>query len=153
MIRFWLTSVILPLLVVVAGCGGPDGGGGKVKTVPLTGKLLVDGQPKGDVSLRFSPQSADGGARTSFAAVKSDGTFAATTYVTGDGIIPGKYEVAISTESAAGSTDPAEMMASIQGQSVEKSEITVPDDGLTDIEIKLISSGQKPSGGGGMLGQ
>lgn len=155
MLRVWLVIGMVPLALSLAGCTGEVSGGSKVKTVPLAGKVTLDGKPHGPASMQFIPQSAEGGTKAAYAEVKADGTFTATTYVTGDGIIPGKYDVTLGGEADAGSTDPAKMMAAIQGASIEKTSIDVPADGLPDVEIKLTSSkgGQTPAGAGTLLGQ
>jgi len=153
--RFVNLLMLVSLIVPVAGCGGDPGAGEKVETVPLTGTLLVDGQPRGAASIQFTPMDAEGGVRTSYALTESDGSFAATTYVTGDGIVPGKYKITLGNDEDVASTDPAKMMAAAAGQSIGSSEINVPADGLTGIEIKLTSgaSGSGGSGPGGLLGQ
>ncbi|WP_145943922.1 hypothetical protein [Fuerstiella marisgermanici] len=128
----------------------------KEKTVTLTGTVLVDGQPRGNASISFVPKAADGGARTAYAKTESDGSFSATTYVTGDGIIPGSYTISLGSEADGASTDPSAMMAAAQGAAINSSEITVPPEGLTDVEIKLTSSGsgsQKKEPGRALLGQ
>lgn len=155
MSRFPLQLLFVSLVVLsVTGCGGDEAVGSREETVPLTGTLLVDGQPKGDSTVTFTPVDSEGGARTAYATTEADGSFEATTYVTGDGIVPGKYKISLGAAGDASSTDPAKMMAAVQGMSVRESEIDVPADGLTGIEIKLVSeSGTGDSGAGGLLGQ
>ena len=144
----------LLLMVTVAGCGEDATGGAKAKTVPFTGKLLIDGQPAGNMSVQFLPKTADGGARSAYAQVKADGTFAATTYITGDGIVPGNYTVKVGKESDASSTDPAALMAAAAGTTIESIDIQVPAEGLTDVDVKLTSkSGGKKGNSPAMLGQ
>jgi len=145
-------AVLLSLFGVI-GCGGGDAeGGAKAKTVPFTGKLTLDGKPYGKVKVQFIPVGSDQGVRTSSAEVKDDGTFSATTYVTGDGIVPGKYTVRVGSEGDGGSTDPAAMMAAVSGASIEAFTVDIPAEGLSDVELKLTSSKAKAKGGG-MLGQ
>jgi len=144
-------AVLLSLFNVV-GCGGGAAGGAKAKMVPFTGKLTLDGKPYGKVKVQFIPEGSDAGVRTSYAEVKDDGSFSATTYVTGDGIVPGKYTVRVGSEGDGGSTDPAAMMAAVSGASIEAFTVDVPAEGLSDVELKLNSSKAKAKGGG-MLGQ
>jgi hypothetical protein len=142
------------LLLVAAGCGGDPGAGAeRAKTVPFTGKITVDGKSPGVVKVQFLPKGSEGGVRTAYADVKEDGSFAATTYITGDGIIPGKYTVRVGSESNPGSTDPAEMMAAIAGTSIEPIDIDVPSEGLSDAALNLKSSSGGKKSGGAMLGQ
>ena len=147
--------VMLALMSGLAGCGGDAAVGPRVKIVPLTGTISLDGKPHGPATVRFVPQSADGGVKTASAEVKADGTFAATTYVTGDGIAPGKYDVELGGTSDAGSIDPAQMMSAIQGASIENTSIDVPEAGLTDVEIKLTTAkgATQNTGDPAMLGQ
>jgi len=150
----WKVICLGAFIAMVSGCGGESGvGAGKAKTVPLTGKVTLDGSSHGGVNLQFIPKSADAGVRTAYSQVSADGTFAATTYVTGDGIVPGKYTVQIGASEDVGSADPAKMMAAVNIAAVETVEIDVPADGLTDIELKFKSKpGSKGAGGGAMLG-
>ena len=139
----------------IVGCGG-DGavGGAKAKTVPFSGKVLVDGKPAGEMSIQFLPKSSDGGARTAYAQVQADGTFSATTYITGDGIVAGSYTVKAGKEGDGGSADPAALMAAVAGTAIDPIDIQVPAEGLTDVEVKLKSkSGGKGPSGPAMLGQ
>ncbi len=153
MSRFLICFAIVCPITLVAGCGGDAAVGKKAAIVPLTGKLLVDGQPRGGASLQFMPLSADGGATTAYAVTEADGSFSATTYVTGDGIAPGKYKISLGSEEDNSSTDPMKMMAAAAGSAIKTSEIEIPAAGLTDVEIKLTSeSGGKKKGGPGMLG-
>jgi hypothetical protein len=140
-------------LMMLVGCGEGAIGAAKVKTVPFTGKITIDGQPASGISVQFLPKTSDGGARSAYAEVKPDGTFAATTYVTGDGIVPGSYSVKAGKEADGASTDPAEMMAAVAGMAIDEIDIEVPADGLTDVELKMTSkSGANGAGGPAMLG-
>jgi hypothetical protein len=126
------------LLIVIAGCGGNDGAGAeKAATVPFTGKVTLDGQPYGSVSLQFLPESGEGGARTSYAVVTEDGSFEATTYVTGDGIVPGKYIIKVGSDDDMASTDPAAMMGAVSGTAIANMEVDVPAEGLEGVELKM----------------
>jgi len=98
------------------------------------------------------PQGADTGARTSYAQTKDDGSFAATTYVTGDGVVPGKYTVKAGSDGDGASTDPAAMMAAAAGTAIDATEIDVPADGLKDIELKLTSANKGKGAKNSMLG-
>jgi len=149
-----ITGIFLGfVLLSLPGCGGDDGSGSRTQTVPLSGRVTLDGQPYGSVSLQFLPDSADGGARTSYAVVEEDGTFEATTYVTGDGIVPGKYTVKVGSDDDMSSTDPAAMMGAVSGTAIANMEIDVPAEGLQDIELKMKkAAGGNGSSGGGMLG-
>lgn len=151
MFRVSMLLVLSGSLLCATGCSGEVAGSAKVKTVPFSGKILLDGTPHGNVTVTFTPQGSEGGVRTAYSQVKEDGSFVATTYVTGDGIIPGKYDVRIGAEADAGSTDPSKMMAAVVGASIEKLEVDIPADGLTDVELKMTSA-TKAEGGGNQVG-
>ncbi|MFO1095809.1 MAG: hypothetical protein U0992_21255 [Planctomycetaceae bacterium] len=90
-------------LLLFAGCGNSNGdasadriksmAGGDLKTVvPVSGKVLVDGEPKAGVKVMLYvdgpiPQ-LHGECGT-----KPDGTYCWTTYGDCDGIVPGEYKV------------------------------------------------------------
>ena len=115
MFRYCTWLLVAGLFFQVTGCSSGGGGAGaeKAKTVPLSGTLTLDGKPYGNVRVQFIPQGADGGVRTAYSEVKADGAFSATTYVTGDGIVAGKYDVRVGSDADTASTDPAAMMAVI----------------------------------------
>lgn len=148
MFRVSVLLVCSAILFSACGCSGEGAGGARAKTVPFSGKILLDGNPHGNVKVQFIPQGSDGDVRTSYAQVKEDGSFSATTYVTGDGIVPGKYDVRVGSDGDGASADPALMMTAIVGASIAKFEIDVPAEGLTDVELKLTSSAPQAGGTG-----
>lgn len=133
-------SLVALLILGMFGCSPDASDSAKYKTVPLTGKVTLDGKPYGPGTIGFIPTVA--GTTSASAAVRADGSFEATTYVTGDGVGPGKYEVKLggATEEDLATTDPAKMMAQAAGGTIETVTLDVPATGLTDIEIKLKSS-------------
>ncbi len=80
--------LLVPVLCVLVGCGGGIG------TVPVSGKVLVDGQPLEDVVVLFSPTASDG--RAASGRTNASGEFVLTTEVNGDGALPGSYQVGVS---------------------------------------------------------
>jgi len=67
--------------------------GGELKAVvPVSGKVLVDGQPTGGVTVTL--YSELGGTSAGESQTKTDGTYCFQTYGECDGIAPGKYRVA-----------------------------------------------------------
>ena len=153
MLRLSLLFSFALMLSTCTGCGDAAVGGGKAKTVPFSGKVTIDGKPAGEMSVQFLPKSSDGGVRSAYAQLKPDGTFSATTYITGDGIVPGSYTVKAGKEADVSSTDPAAMMAAVTGTAIESIDIQIPAEGLTDVEIKLTTGkAGKNTGGKSMLG-
>lgn len=154
MLRSCISIALGCMLLVIVGCSGDAGAGAeKAKTVPFTGKITVDGKPPGAVKVQFLPKGSEGGVRTAYAEVKEDGSFSATTYITGDGIVPGKYSVRVGSDADVSSTDPSAMMSAVTGTSIESIDIDVPAEGLTDVELKLKTTAGGRKSGGGMLGQ
>jgi hypothetical protein len=65
-------------------------GGELKKVVPVSGKVLLDGQPKGGVTITLHPET---GTATMDTVTKSDGTYCWQTYEQCDGVAPGSYKV------------------------------------------------------------
>jgi hypothetical protein len=83
---------LLALLIVASACGKR----GWLETYPVTGTVLVDGQPAKDAMLTFHPKEMVGdrpylpSGRTN-----ENGEFSLATFVAGDGAPPGEYTVTI----------------------------------------------------------
>ncbi len=155
MLKSFKGILLAGVLLIAAGCGGESGAGSeKVATVPFSGKVTLDGQPYGSVSLQFLPEDSEGGSRTSYAVVAEDGTFEATTYVTGDGIVPGKYTIKVGSDADMSSTDPAAMMGAVAGTAIANMQVEVPAEGLQGVELKMkrATAATRPGNNGGMLG-
>ncbi len=82
-------SVLALVGMTLVGCGGSG-----LPTVPVTGQVLVDGQPMEGVSVVFNP--VDAGGRAASGVTDAEGKFTLTTEVNGDGALPGSYKVAVS---------------------------------------------------------
>jgi len=72
---------------LVTGCGD-----GRPTRVPVSGRVLIDGQPLEHGRIRFYPASN----RPASAALGPDGRFSLTTYEFGDGCVQGKHPVSVS---------------------------------------------------------
>jgi len=80
-------------LLLLAGCSGRD-----VEQIPVAGTVTLDGGPlPGPGTLFFNCVEAAGDApkRPGTAEFGVDGKYAAGTFAPGDGLIPGKYRVAV----------------------------------------------------------
>ena len=75
-------------LALLVGCGGSGLG-----TIPVSGKITVDGQPMEGVMVVFNP--GDGG-RAAAGRTDAQGIYKLTTEIAGDGALPGSYKVAVS---------------------------------------------------------
>jgi BON domain len=88
------STVAIVMLLVLAGCGrsGPP----RAATNPTTGSITYQGQPIGGAFLALHPKAgAAADVPTATAVVQSNGTFAVTTYDTGDGVPEGDYVVTV----------------------------------------------------------
>ena len=74
------------LLVIVAGCGD-----GRPKRVPVSGKVLIDGEPLKFGAVMFVPESG----RPSSGTLDANGQFALTCYSNNDGALIGKHKVQV----------------------------------------------------------
>lgn len=78
----------LPVLLVVAlaGCG-------KIRPLPVSGIVKLDGQPVQGAVVTFHPEQGSG--RVASGTTDSEGRFALTTLESGDGAFPGDYKVTV----------------------------------------------------------
>ncbi|MFO0908808.1 MAG: hypothetical protein U0794_10700 [Isosphaeraceae bacterium] len=76
---------------LLVGCGESDGLGNRVK---INGKVTYKGQTITKGTINFVPEVADG--RPAVAEITNGSYSSVTTQTPGDGILPGKYKVAIS---------------------------------------------------------
>lgn len=95
MVRKQLWIVALGILVL-AGCSS---GGSKLNTVPVKGRVTLDGAPLPGATVTFSPKTPEG--RTAAGMTNENGEFVLTTIRAGDGAVPGEYGVAITKAVAA----------------------------------------------------
>jgi hypothetical protein len=79
-----LATVVGVCLIV--GCGT-----GHRKPVPVSGKVLIDGNPVPAGFVRFEPSDA----RAAQGQIGADGRFSLTTYEQGDGCVVGEHRVAV----------------------------------------------------------
>ena len=83
---------LVVLVVSEAGCTGGD----RPKTVPIAGRVTIDGQPPGEVGrLYFTPtQPAEGySKRPANGSFDVDGTYRVMSWEVDDGLVPGHYTV------------------------------------------------------------
>jgi hypothetical protein len=81
-------------IVWLVGCGGS----GRPKTIPISGKVSIDGQAPGEVGkLYFTPtKTADGyPTRPASGAFTADGNYRVMSWEVDDGLVPGHYAVSV----------------------------------------------------------
>src|SRR5262245_9136078 len=83
---WWNQSIVAPVIVILAGCGGP-------RFHPVRGIVVFpDGKPLSGGWVTFEP--LDSGVKTSAVGdIQPDGTFQLTTARNGDGAMAGRYRV------------------------------------------------------------
>ncbi len=82
----WL---IAPL---TAGCGNSDTG---PKRVYVTGTITIDGEPLSQGMVSFFPDESVPGGHSATAHLQPDGTYSLGTFEPEDGVIPGRFRVAV----------------------------------------------------------
>jgi hypothetical protein len=85
--RHCTVTMLLMLSVVTTGCGDSDG----LPRQPVSGKVLLDGQPLDKAWIEFRPEG-DGGITAAGAMIQDGGYHVPRP----EGLIPGKYRIAIS---------------------------------------------------------
>ncbi len=92
-------GTLLLLAVTVLWCVLP-GCDGRPRRVPVSGRVLIDGEPLKLGFVTLVPK----GARPSMGKIDEDGHFVLTCYEGEDGVIPGTHRVAISANEGIGDT-------------------------------------------------
>ena len=90
----WIGALVAAT-VWLAGCGGTD----RPKTVPITGRVTIDGQPPGERGrMHFTPtQAAEGySKRPASGNYAVDGAYRVMSWEADDGLVPGHYTVNLS---------------------------------------------------------
>jgi len=86
-----LLAVVLLASMLALGCPGQQGGD-RPSTSPVSGTVTYDGQPVDGATVAF--QSADG-SRSAVGVTDAGGKYTLTTFESGDGAVPGEYQVKI----------------------------------------------------------
>lgn len=89
-----LAGACVSIAMLMSGCAKSD----RPKTIPVTGLITKDGQPPEYLgALFFAPIEVEEGypKRPGRALFEQGGEFAATSYVDGDGLVPGTYRVRV----------------------------------------------------------
>jgi hypothetical protein len=83
----WKLFAAAVVAMILQGCGD-----GRPERVPVSGRVLIDGQPLAHGSVMFVPDHG----RSAGGSLDKDGRFTLTCYEPNDGVIPGKYRVKVS---------------------------------------------------------
>ncbi len=102
-----LHGTLAGTLILCLGCGG----GGKKRTVPVEGRVTIDGVPLEGATVLFHPTTS--GRQIAHGITGKDGQFRLTSFNTGDGAEPGAYKIVVNK--AAKTADPAGLDPSKMG--------------------------------------
>jgi hypothetical protein len=134
--RWWNLRVSVVLLGALLGCGD-----GRPALVPVSGQVLIDGQPLTNGFIRF----AAAGNRPSMGKIGEDGRFTLTCYETGDGAVVGTHQVAIMSQERI-SDDQYKWHAPKKYSNYANSGVTQEITGPTDsLVIELTWGNERPS--------
>ena len=126
--------LLLCSVIVASGCGD-----GRPARVPVSGHVLIDGQPLTRGNVKFVPQNG----RPSSGKIGDDGSFALTCYDGGDGALMGVHRVQVSANRII-SDNKIEWFAPRNYSDFRTSgieiEVTKP---IGDLRIELKSNGKK----------
>ncbi len=144
---FGLFAVAL-ISAQLLGCTGNDG---KLDLVSVKGKVTLDGKPYGPATLTLQPTAGVEGDKRPVVGgvVEADGSYALTTYETGDGAPVGEYTATLGApqSSGDGTTDPTqEAMAAMGGGNAPSTaplKVTVPEGGSESLDLKFVSTKKK----------
>jgi hypothetical protein len=127
-------ALVASALFTLVGCGD-----GRPARVPVSGVVLLDGQPLKRGFVKFVPTNG----RPSLGNIGDDGSFALTCYDGGDGAIPGTHKVQVTSNRIISNTKiewhAPSKYADFRTSGIEI-EVTEPVD---DLKIELRSGGQK----------
>jgi hypothetical protein len=111
------------MVVWLGGCGGHD----RPKTIPITGRVTIDGRPPGEFGkLFFTPTQAASGydKRPASGTFTPEGNYRVMSWAPDDGLVPGHYTVNISP----GDLNKTKIPAKYQQSSTSGLEVDVPVD-------------------------
>jgi hypothetical protein len=128
-----VAATVFATVVCLPGCVGP-------KVVPVSGIVLIDGQPLTKGSIQVMPV----GHRAATGTIGPDGRFTLTTNEDGDGCVTGTHAARVIGNENVGPTD-IRWLAPKKYASPEESDLKVTIDGPTkDLKIELTWAGGKP---------
>jgi hypothetical protein len=127
-------SLLVWIILSLVGCGD-----GRPTRVPVSGIVLIDGQPLKRGLVKFVPENG----RPSVGNIEGDGRFTLTCYDGGDGAIPGTHRVQVSANRVISNTK-IEWYAPTKYADFRTSELRVDViEPVDDLRIELSSGGQK----------
>ncbi|TWT78391.1 hypothetical protein Pla123a_11820 [Posidoniimonas polymericola] len=128
-----------PLVLLCAALVGCGGAGGRPETVPVSGKVLLDGSPLAVGQIVFQPIS---GGQPAVGHLSGDGTFTLGTYSSDDGAAVGLHRVRVTSYS----TQTGQPSSEAGGDSL--GELLVPERyanfSTSGLEVSVLAAGNAP---------
>lgn len=119
----------------LGGCGGID----RPKTIPISGRVTIDGQAPGESGKLFftCTQPAEGYVkRPASGSFGTDGNYRVMSWAPDDGLVPGHYTLNVSPSDPAATKIPAKY----QNSGTSGLEVDVPiDKDKIDFDIKIVT--------------
>lgn len=132
--NLWVAAVVV-IAVGLVGCTRSD----RPKTIPITGRVTIDGQPPGEKGrLHFAPTQAAEGYRKRPAggAFGVDGVYRVMSWEPDDGLVPGHYQVSFKP----GDPNTTKIPLKYQSAGTSRLEVDVPvDQDQIEFNIPLLS--------------
>jgi hypothetical protein len=91
--RFLATITSVAVLLRLVGCSSDNSTSQRPRVVPVSGRVLANGQPLAGAHVTFTNTQAN---RSAFAKTDEEGNFRLTTFTPNDGAVPGKQQISVS---------------------------------------------------------
>lgn len=142
-VQWWSGALIGLVAITLAGCGS----GGRLATFPVSGQVMIDGEPAEDVVVRFFHQDPEvtGDSRFPVGKTDSDGRFRLNTAIDAPGAIAGVYRVSFAWMSGNELTSSDRFDGKYSDPSKTGVEVEVPDGGIDLPPLHLSSEGPPKS--------
>jgi len=91
--RFLTTITFVVVLPALVGCSSDSSTSERPRVVPVSGRVLANGEPLAGAHVTFTNTQAN---RSAFAKTDEEGKFRLTTFTPNDGAVPGKQQISVS---------------------------------------------------------
>jgi len=136
--RYWIGPTLL-VSMLLSGCGSKHISVPRLKTTPVKGTVLVDGQPALGLTVQCCPEPDSAAIKHPVLAITdADGKFSLAMYEDGDGLPEGTYNLIFLWEFGMDQTD--KLKGAYADPKKSQHVITVVDGGDNDLGIIELSS-------------
>ena len=91
--RFLTANTSVAVLLTLVGCSSDNSTSQRPRVVPVSGRVIANGQPLAGAHVTFTNTQAN---RSAFAKTDEEGKFRLTTFKPNDGAVPGKQQISVS---------------------------------------------------------